>query len=102
MRYGRLTPSRAGWIEGCANSRRRKRAPGSKATYPPSGDQAGSDAFVDVGILRWLNPVMSIDARCDENPWPWLPVARVVLKNMMTRPFGQKVGPSTPQPSAIS
>jgi hypothetical protein len=48
----------------------------SPDSYPPSGDQAGSEASVGVGMVRSLKPVMSTEARREEKPSPRLPVAR--------------------------
>src|ERR1700761_5704268 len=67
--------------------------------HAPSGDQAGSDASVGVGAGRSLNPVISTETSREENPPPRESVARVSRQNMMTRPFGAKVGPSTSHPS---
>src|SRR5580704_17666245 len=60
---------------------------------PPSGDQAGSEASVGVVTARSLKPVMSIDTR--REPPERDPLPGESRQNMITRPFGQKVGPST-------
>src|SRR3954468_12539983 len=63
--------------------------------YAARGDQAGSDASVGVATTRSLNPVMSIETRSEPYPLPLRSRAGLSRKNISTRPFGQKVGPST-------
>src|SRR5215467_12820927 len=61
------------------------------------GDHAGSDASPGESTRRSLRPVMSIDQICDPPPTPPAPEGNVRV-NMMTRPFGAQVGPSSSQP----
>jgi len=60
-----------------------------------NGDQAGSEASVGVVTTRSLKPVISIDTSRELNPLPRESRAAVSRQNMITRPFGAKVGPST-------
>src|ERR1700682_4822395 len=64
--------------------------------YWIKGDHAGSDASPGDSTRRSLRPVMSIDHTCDPPPLP--PRASKVRVNMITRPFGAQVGPSSCQP----
>src|ERR1700691_6331683 len=64
--------------------------------YDNSGDQAGSEAKLGVGTLSSLRPPTSTVNR----DGPALPPGS--RKNMMTRPFGAKVGPSLWKPEVRS
>src|SRR6202040_2778791 len=66
---------------------------GSRPPQDKSGDQAGSDAKLGVGVRCSLRPVTSTVNR----PGPAFPPGS--RKNMMTRPFGDQVGPSLWKPS---
>src|ERR1700754_4836104 len=68
-------------------SRHDRRAVAGKS-YESSGDQAGSDAKPGVGTRCSLRPEMST-VNSEGPPLP--PGSR---KNIKTRPFGAKVGPS--------
>src|SRR5580704_3465982 len=57
------------------------------------GDQAGSDAKLGVGVRCSLRPVTSTVNSAGPPPPPGS------RKNMMTRPFGDQVGPSLWNPS---
>src|SRR6185295_4467061 len=60
--------------------------------YWIKGDQAGSDASPGVVTRRSFRPVTSIDQICEPRP------PDDVRPNMITRPFGAQVGPSSSQP----
>ena len=61
--------------------------------YDSSGDQAGSEAKLGVGTLSSFRPPTSMV----NSEGPALPPGS--RKNMITRPFGAKVGPSLWYPS---
>src|ERR1700683_4468033 len=63
--------------------------------YDNSGDQAGSEAKLGVGTLSSLRPPTSMV----NSDGPALPPGS--RKNMITRPFGAKVGPSLWDPPEI-
>src|ERR1700686_1123348 len=62
--------------------------PPRRETHDRRGDQAGSEAKLGVGVRCSLRPVTSTVNR----PGPAFPPGS--RKNMMTRPFGDQVGPS--------
>src|SRR5580704_13163710 len=75
-------------VHGGAKASLRKRP-----AYDKSGDQAGSEAKLGVGTRCSLRPPISTV----NNEGPALPPGS--RKNMITRPFGAKVGPSLWKPS---